>query len=93
MRLGQITIPVIPSVICIIVAIVLLYKPFFGAKKDFLDCLDSFLTSGTYFSWLKDPKKNTDAESMKMTIFLILAFVSSLIGALILEPAFKWLGL
>lgn len=89
-------IPGIPFIIvCTIIALVLLYKPFFGDTKDFLACLDAFLTSGRSgrYEWLKNPKKKDDAKSMKMTLFLVLAFVSGMIGSFIVEPAFKWLGL
>ena len=82
----------IPFVVCVIIAMVLFYQPFFGAEKDFLACLDAFLASDRRLGWLNGNQQKNDGKTLKMTLFLASVFLSSLFVRIIIVPIFQGPG-
>ena len=82
----------IPFVVCVIIAMVLFYQPFFGAEKDFWACLDVFLTTGSRLSWLNGNQQKNDGKTLKMTLFLVSVFLSSLFVRILIVPIFQQPG-
>jgi len=74
--------------ICMIVTVILFYRPFFGDKKDFFKSLDAFLTSNDRLGWFNDYRRRPrdSGKAIKMVIFLVVVFVISMFARVLIGP-------
>lgn len=65
--------PLVAAVSVGVLTFVILFKPFFGKKKDFWECVVYYLKPN-FFSWLDKDLERDYAKSMKLGLFLLLCF-------------------
>jgi hypothetical protein len=62
-----------------ILAFVVLFKPFFGKKKDFWECVIYSLTPN-FLSWLDNDLQRDYGKSMKLGFFILLCVIAGFLG-------------